>query len=594
MEESVKNMQNETPVNYAKRYIKVKNNADELNPIRIAFLTSYTSEVLNPYISVELSKHKYFAENYFAPFNQFEQEIFNLESKLYSENPDVIFFHNMIEDMYPDMVSNFSKFNDSELKLITKKLLDRYKGNLEELRKNSKAPIIVSNFTLFNSSEDSPLLTLTTQKKNEFIRQTNYELSLISSEISDCFILDYMEIVSKVGIVNWIDRKLYLMARIPFSVEAQIEFGKKISNAIYIIKNQSCKCLVLDLDNTLWGGVIGEDGINGIDIGETYPGNVFKDFQRNILNLKNQGIMLAIASKNNYEDAMKALNHHPDCILRASDFASIEISWDDKATSIQKIAKKLNIGMESIVFFDDNPTERQWVSTKLPIVKVIDVPENPMLFSNVLNNCNYFSFLKITSEDIRRTEMIHQNQKREELSSNMKSLESFLISLELRVSIGFATKDNVERISQLTNKTNQFNLTTKRYTVTDINNFIDYGDLVLYISVEDCFGSYGISGAAIIRKENINSWAIDTFLLSCRIIGKKIESAFLFEIVNVLKKRGATKLVGYYYPTKKNILTKSFYKNHSFLQADNTKNIWNYDLNKSQSSIDFIRIKWID
>jgi len=593
MAEKIGNRQKETPANYAKRFLEVKNHSDQLESISIAFLTSYTAEVLNPYISVELSKYGYYADNYFAPFNQFEQEVLNQKSNLYLKNPEVVILHNMIEDMYPDMNSNFSKYNDSEIELITQQLLDRYKAILETLRKQTKASIIVINFSLLNSTEDSSLYSTIHQRKDQFIQQVNKELLVLSNGISDCFNLDYMGVVLKLGVQKWIDRKLYLMARIPFSVEAQIEFGKRISSAIFSIKNQSCKCLVLDLDNTLWGGVIGEGGISAIQIGESYPGNVFKDFQRNILNLKNQGIMLAIASKNNYEDAIKVLKQHPDCLLKESDFAAIEINWNDKSTNIQRIAKKLNIGLDSLVFFDDNPTERQWVSSTLPSVKVIDVPKSPMMFSNALNDCNYFNFLTTTIEDKRRTEMIQQNQKREDLSANMKNLDNFLMSLDITVNIGFASKDTVERISQLTNKTNQFNLTTKRYTVTDINNFIDLGNHVLYISVDDCFGSYGISGVAILSKYDKSSWEIDTFLLSCRIIGKKIESVFISEIIDIIKDKGAKKLIGRYLPTKKNILTASFYKNHNFLSSDKKENIWEYDLQNVPQKIDFVRTKRI-
>ena len=216
-------------------------------------------------------------------------------------------------------------------------------------------------------------------------------------------------------------------------------------------------------------------------------------------------------------------------------------------------ANKLNIGLDSIVFFDDNPTERQWVSDKLPQVKVIDVPEDVMLYSKTLYDSNCFNFLTMTEEDKNRTEMIQQNQQRAELSENSKDMDSFLTSLNIVVSIGVSDSMTVDRIAQLTNKTNQFNLTTRRYSTAEINEFVESGDIVLHISVEDCFGEYGISGVAIVKKNDKYEWIIDTFLLSCRIIGKKIESALLNKVINILKRKKVHKLYGQYIDSKKNL-----------------------------------------
>lgn len=591
MVDIIKDRTIETPASYAKNFLEVKRLAHQLKSINIAFLSSYTSEVLNPYIAVELSRYGYFTKNYFAPFNQFEQEILNQESNLYGKNPDVVIIHNMMEDMYPDMVSNFSKYSNSKLDIIACQVINRYKAILETLRGNIKASIIIVNFSMLNSDEESSIYSTIKQRKVQYIHKINQELLLLCNGISDCYTINYISVVLKLGLKEWIDRKLYLMARIPFSGQGQMEFGKVLAKTVYSIDNHPCKCLVLDLDNTLWGGVIGEDGIGGIEISENYPGNVFKDFQRAILNLRNQGVLLAIASKNNFDDAIKVFRKHPDCLIKESDFVAMEINWNDKATNIQKIAAELNIGLDSVVFFDDNPTERQWVSDKLPSVKVIDTPDSPMMYTQALHECNYFNFFSTTVEDKGRNEMIHQSQKRENLGANSKDLDDFLMSLDMTVSIKLSNQDALERVSQLTNKTNQFNLTTKRYSTTEINNFIELGHLVLHLSVEDCFGSYGISGVAIIKQQDKFSWKIDTFLLSCRIIGKKIESVFLSEIINFVKDKGASVLLGQYIDSKKNSLTVDFYKNHNFLLLDNDSNTWKYDLRLKPKIIDFIKIK---
>jgi len=589
MLEFLKNKSINTPADYAKIFKEIKLIKHQFTPINIAILSSYTSEILKPYISVELAKKNYFSDIYFAPFNQFEQEILNHNSNLYLQKPNIVIIHNMIEDIYPNLASNFTKYDDEELDLITNQVIDRYRVILKSLRSNSKASIIVINFSMINIDMLDSVYSPAKQRQDQFTQNINQELLLLCNKINGCYSIDYMNIVLNIGLQKWIDRKLYFMARIPFAVEGQIEFSKMIAKTIGSIKSQACKCLVLDLDNTLWGGVIGEDGMSGIQLSEYYPGNVFKNFQRSILNLRNQGVMLAIASKNNFNDAIEVIQKHPDCIIKESDFAAIEINWDDKALNIEKIAKKLNIGLDSIVFFDDNPEERLWVSGKLPQVKVINVPKDPMLYSQSLASCNYFNFLTITNEDKNRTKMIQESQNREELRDNSKDLNSFLASLNMIVSISFANNKTLERVSQLINKTNQFNLTTKRYSVIEISDLIESGSIVLYLSVEDCFGNHGISGVSIIKQRNENEWVIDTFLLSCRIIGKRIESVFLAEIINIVKNKNAVKLYGQYIESKKNHLTASFYKEHHFVLSDKNNNIWEYNMQKIPEKINYIK-----
>jgi FkbH-like protein len=582
-----------TPASYAKTLQEVESIKGQLMPINIAFLSSYTSEILSPYVSVELAKKGYYSDNYFAPFNQFEQEVLNQNSDLYNKNPDVVVVHNMIEDMYPDLVINFAKYNEIELDSIAQQVIERYETILESLRTRVKADIVIVNFSMINVDEVGSIHSAVKQQKNQFTQNINKKLLLLCSKTSSCYSIDYMDMVCKVGVKEWIDRKLYFMARIPFTGQGQIEFGKMLAETINSIKSQPYKCLVLDLDNTIWGGIIGEDGISGIKISEYYPGNAFKHFQRTVLNLRNQGVLLAIASKNNFDDVIEVFQKHSDCLLKESDFAAMQINWDDKATNIQKIAKKLNIGLDSVVFFDDNPVERQWVSDKLPQVKVIDVPEDVILYGKTLHDSNCFNFLTITEEDKNKTKMIQQNQHRAELSENSKDMDSFLTSLNMVVSVGVSDSMTIDRIAQLTNKTNQFNLTTRRYSTTEINEFIELGNIVLYLSVEDCFGEYGISGVAIIKKSQKYEWLIDTFLLSCRVIGKKIESAFLNEVIDILKSKKASKLYGQYIDSKKNHLTKNFYKDHDFYLSDKKDSIWEYDLQKTPEAIDFIKIRRI-
>ena len=582
-----------TPADYARDFRKIKQSNVDLKDINIAYLSSYTSEILEPYICVELAQYNFLAQHYFAPIHQFEQEVFYKNSLLYKHYPYIIIIHNMLEDMHPNLVVRFSSYSQSELCKIVKNMVSRYESILKAVRENSNSIIICINFSAINFQTNELVHSLTMHKKNNYIHELNIKILSLCSSISSCYSLDYASIISQVGLSNWIDQKLYLMAKIPFSQHGQIALGRSIARMIHSVKNQPSKCLVFDLDNTIWSGVIGEDGISGIQISDSYPGNSFKNLQRTILKLYDHGVLLAVASKNNINDALEVFRNHSDCLIKEKHLSAMEINWNDKATSIQKIAKKLNIGLDSIVFFDDNPVERNLVSTYLPEVKIIAVPTSHMFYSDALNNSGYFDIISITEDDKNRTKMLKQNLNRDELKDNSRDLSSFLSSLNIKVNVDFVTDATISRVVQLVNKTNQFNLTTQRYSEAEIKNFIELGHIVLYLQTSDRFGDSGISGVSIIKNNN-NIWLIDSFLLSCRVLGKKIETAFLCEIISIVKSKSAIKLQGQYRPTLKNDITSSFYKNHGFKMINKKTNIWDYDLSSVPKNIDYIKINRIN
>jgi FkbH-like protein len=371
------------------------------------------------------------------------------------------------------------------------------------------------------------------------------------------------------------------MGRVPFNSNAQISFGKIISRTIAATYCPPAKCIVLDLDNTLWGGIIGEDGISGIQISDEYPGNVFKDFQRALLGLRDQGVLLSIASKNNLDDVLEVFERHTDCLLKKNDFSSMQINWKDKASSIKKISKELNIGLDSIVFFDDNPVERDWVRKQLPNVKVIEVPKNSMDYLKALNESTFFDRLTVTHEDRARADIYQQENQRKIDLNHSVSVDDFLKDLKMTVKIGFSDDITITRIVQLLNKTNQFNLTTKRYSSVDVIRIIHDGGKVLWLSAADRYGDNGIVGVAILVKIKHRAWLIDSMLLSCRVIGRKIETVFLAEIIEILRSDNADVVYGQYIPTKKNNIVSDFYNQNSFQLADKKNNLWEFNLNES-------------
>ena len=321
------------------------------------------------------------------------------------------------------------------------------------------------------------------------------------------------------------------------------------------------KLLVLDCDNTLWGGVIGEDGISNIKLGQDGVGRIYQDFQREILKIKNRGLLLGISSKNNYQDVLDVIKNHEGMILKNKDFVIKKINWKPKSENITNISNELGLSLNSFAFWDDNPLERKEVSLNAKEVEVIDVPKNIENWPQFLKNISNLNPLKVTSEDKKKTKQYEARFKFIKKSSNAKNKNQFLKSIKLRPKLLKISESNISRAAQLTQKTNQFNLTTKRYTVTDLNKT---NDLMFLISLKDIFGDHGIISFVKIKKINREICLIDTFLMSCRILGREIENWILNQISYKCKKLGFKKILGNYIPTKKNVMVSNFYLNNNF------------------------------
>ena len=333
----------------------------------------------------------------------------------------------------------------------------------------------------------------------------------------------------------------------------------------------------MDLDNTLWGGIIGEDGFNGIKLSQNDPiGKAFIEFQKYLLSLHERGIILAVNSKNNLEDAIQVIKEHPNMVLREKHFSCLKINWNDKVINLQEIAQELNIGLDSILFMDDDQVNRDYVREALPEVLTIELPNDPSLYALKLTELNDFNVIKITGEDKKRGEMYLQQRRRTEFQKTTINFEEYLKKLNIKIHIKKADEFTIPRISQLILKTNQFNLTTKRYQEEDVIRFSqDEKKIVGCALIEDKFGDYGITGVFIVNKDNPEEWVIDTFLLSCRVIGRGIEEGILDYIINTSKKNNVKRLVGNFIPTKKNKPSESFLPNFGFKKENNC---WVYSL----------------
>jgi FkbH-like protein len=344
------------------------------------------------------------------------------------------------------------------------------------------------------------------------------------------------------------------------------------------------KCIVLDLDNTLWGGVIGEVGPLGVKLGHEYPGNAFREFQRTILDFYNRGIILAINSRNNPGDVDEVFEKNKNMVLKKSHFASIVANWNNKAENLKIIAKELNIGLDSLVFIDDDAMNRDLVKTELPQVFVPDWNIPPEEYVKRLLDIEAFHSMGLTEEDKERGKMYAAERERKEIVSDSSNLGSYLKTLEVEIDVHLNNSNQIPRLSQLTQKTNQFNLTTERLTESDVTKKIKNGAMFFSGDVKDKFGPYGITVLAIIEKDKKN-YKLSNFLMSCRVMGRRVEEAFMSSILKELSKKKINELDAKFIVSPKNSPASSFLKDIGGKEIKNSKKETTYKIGTNQKPI---------
>ena len=412
-------------------------------------------------------------------------------------------------------------------------------------------------------------------------------LSEISQRYQNVCILDIKKIVCMMGTDSFYDPRVWYLGSIPYSLRAIKAIAKEIGAIERAYQGKRKKCLAVDLDNTIWGGVIGEDGINGIVLGPVKEGARFMNIQKRLKELKNTGVVLAVVSKNNPEEALNAIRNHPNMILHEDDFVEILANWKPKSENIRQLSADLNIGVDAIVLLDDNPVEREEVRANLPNVMVIEPRYAKEIFDEDIVNsfAEYFLVLKLTNEDKVKTEQYRGEFRRKEVLSSSRTLEEYLERLEIHVHLRKAKNQDIDRIAQLTQKTNQFNLTSKRYTSETVRDFLAQTDMIIYVvESSDKYGSYGEISTIIIRVEKDNA-TVDTFLMSCRAMGRTIEFALLKIVENELYENGVRRMIGLYKPTEKNKPVEGFYEKNGYrLLYKDSEGVYHYkkELNSKQ------------
>lgn len=550
--------------------------------IRISLLSSFTINGLSDVLKVKSEERCISCVVYEGPYNQYSQEILNKNSNLYKFLPDITFLILDTRNIFGEVFRFPYSISYLERKKNVENKINEVKNLLDNYVKNSNSKIIVTKLNIPSFSPNGIFESKTEYGFHHMIEDFNKQLAKNYLNSENIFVYDFDKFTAKHGEDNVFNYSQFFFGDLKISMDLLPAFGQDLMKYVIGYLGITKKCIVLDLDNTLWGGIIGEDGFNGIKLGPEPPGNAFMEFQRVLLSLHERGIILAINSKNNFEDAIKVIKEHPYMILKEEHFAAMCINWNDKVSNMRKLIKEINIGSDSLVFIDDDPVNREFVKLTFPEILVINLSDDPSTYVKEIENLIDFSVLKITDEDKNRGKMYLKQKKITELEKTSTNLQTFLNQLELKISIKQVNEFTLPRVSQLILKTNQFNLTTKRYQEKDIEKMIKDSDfLVTCVQVEDKFGDNGITGVFIIKKENQKEWRIDTFLMSCRIMGRDIEKGIITYIINKAKENNIQKINADFIPTQKNKPIENFLSDHEFNKEGQS---WTYHV---KSTIEF-------
>ncbi len=550
-----------------------KNNLSFDQTIKMRFLRNFTIEPIEIFLKFYLYKLDIKAIITYSDYDGILQEILDLNSHLYTEKPEIIVL---------------SLFDDPNSKDNQEATQHNLKNLYLQLAEKTNAFILMNTvippFYSFISSFSEEITLL-----NSFIRDW------ASQNTRRFVLLDWEKYIRTLGESASIDYRYWYLNKAPFKKDFLNYYAREISQVIAAIKGKAKKCLILDCDNTLWGGIIGEEGINGIKLDDyNHPGKIFYDFQRFILTLYQRGIILALCSKNNEEEVWQVFENHPACLIKRVHIAAHRINWEDKATNIAELASELNVSLDSFVFIDDNAAECDLVKNMLPEVTVLQVPKDLCTYPQFLLKEAIFSFLSVNIDDEKRTVRYQQEKNRKQFQTKFDNIEDYFCALDLSVDIHLLRETEIARVAQLTQKTNQFNFSLMRFTEAEINFFYRSGTKKIFtISAKDRYGDYGLTGV-LAAKQIDAAVQIDLMLLSCRVLSRRIEYAFISYCLKYLYDEfNLNRCIITFFPTKKNTQIKTFLDSIGSIFKEEKNGFHIYELNGAPKTpkIDFIKVK---
>jgi FkbH-like protein len=541
----------------------------ERQPLRAAVLRTYTSELLRPHWAFEAALNGLDLKLYEGPYGAVVQEA-QPTSSLVAHDPEITYLLLRWEDLEPGLGQPLMGLPAERRREVLDGAVASLLSMLGQLRQAVHGLIVVTLLPRMHSGELGMFESMASEGDDALLARTKQDIAAaIQRDYTSTFFLDLDQVAQQIGRANLFDPRMWFSSRFPFSETGAAAVVKQLVKCAVVLKTPKAKVIVLDCDNTLWGGIIGEDGMTGIALGPDYPGSVFVAFQRRLLDLQQRGFLLALCSKNDHEAVLEVLRTHPHQVIREEHLAAMQVNWNPKSENLRALAQELNLGMDSFIFVDDSPHECLIVRQQCEGVSVVQVPERLHELPWVLDDVARLEILSLTTEDRQRTEMYTQERQRKALAGSAQNLDEYLRSLQMAMQIGVDDPRSITRIAQLTGKTNQFNVTTKRYTEDDIRSFMaDSASHVAHFSLRDVFGDSGIVGVAIIRGATGRQAEIDSFLMSCRVIGRSAEAVFLGHLLQRLRERGVESVRAAYVPTAKNRMVQHFWRDQGFTEVN--------------------------
>lgn len=551
---------------------------ENLLPTRIAILGGSTTSELTNTLELFLLAQGLKPTFYESGYNRYFEDVLFENPDLWNFKPDVVFIHTTWHN-----VSEFPELLEPEAE-VDKRVrgeMSRFESLWEKIHKELGALIIQNNFDLPRLRPLGNLEASASFARVNFLLRLNAEFAAYARSHSRFLINDILYLAAQVGLAAWHDFSYWYNFHMAVSPAATVALAQNVAGIVKAAYGKARKCLALDLDNTLWGGVVGDDGVQNLVLGRDHPvGEAFLNFQHYVKGLKQRGVILAVCSKNDEENAKEAFTH-PDSVLKLEDFSVFKANWNPKHENVRQIAAELNLGLESIVFVDDNPAERSLVAEQLPEVAVPNVGSDVSRFAEVLEQERYFETHKVVQDDLSRAQYYASNAQRSASEAAFSNYGEYLASLEMTAEIGPFRPVYLERITQLINKTNQFNLTTRRYTSAEVEAISrDPAYITLYGRLADKFGDNGLVSVLIGRVFD-ETVELDVWLMSCRVLNREFEQAMFDALIEVCQAQGFRKIIGVYVPSKKNGMVAGLYSSLGFIreggEAGNCE-LWRYDV----------------
>ena len=543
--------------------------AADLTPMRVALLGSFTLDPLAPLVQARALRSRLALLVYVGGFNTWRQEGLDPASGLRCFRPDAVFLAVRGEDLCPALLDRYLELSEAEVAGQVADLVGQIAEFIRSLREWSDARLVVPTFPVPPAPALGILDHQVAHGQTAAFRQANAALQDLAKRSRDVWLLDAERLMGAVGAWRSRDNRLWGLAGLPLSGAALHALAEEYVTYLRAFTGLARKVLVLDLDNTLWGGVVGEDEATGIQLGPEYPGSAYLDFQRVILGLHRRGVLLALNSHNNEADALEVLESHPAMLLRRHHFAAIRVNWQDKVRNMLELSEELRLGVDSFVYLDDSQVECERMWQALPRVWTVHLDPEPAARADMLRRLSLFETLTFSDEDRRRGELYQQEGARKRLCTTAQSPEDFYRSLQMELSIQRVDATRLARAAQLSQRTNQFNLTTRRYSEADLARLLESVTHEVYcVRLRDRFGDSGVVGLLITAFDGMRV-TIDTFLLSCRVLGRTVEDAGLTFLLHRLRDTGAAEVIGVFRPTAKNAPAADFYSRNGFERVGN-------------------------